>query len=510
MPCNCESNSITIEARITKRHRQVTLYIASWTIYNLFLHPLRNYPGPLLLRATRLGFGYKLIGGTLPFDVLELHKKYGDVVRVAPNELSFNNVDAWKDIMGHRSHDVPEFKKDQMFYRPTATIPSSIVSSNGRDHAVLRRQLSHGFSERGLREQQPLVMKYIDLFIRRLHENCTDQKLVDLLAWYNFTTFDIIGDLAFGEPFGCLEKSDYHPWIRSIFTSARLGTIVQTASHYPFLKKVLFNLLATKSAKQTRGRNFNMAKEKLQRRIELGGKEGRPDLIEGLLKKRDELNLSFAQIAANSNTLVIGGSETTATLLSGATYYLLTHKEILSKLTDEVRSAFKSEEEINIISVGKLSYMLACLDETLRMYPPVAMGLPRVTPREGAVVCGRYVPGNAYKPLWQTTVAIHQWAIHHNEAYFKHPFGFHPERFLGDPEFASDNRDAFQPFHVGARNCLGRNLAYVEMRLILARLVWNFDLELAEESRGWVERQKVFILWDKGPLKVRLTPVVRD
>ncbi|KAJ0269092.1 hypothetical protein COL940_012771 [Colletotrichum noveboracense] len=363
--------------------------------------------------------------------------------------------------MGHRTSGAPEFEKYQMFYRPVPTIPSTIVSSGGKEHALLRRSISHGFSERSLRDQQPLIMQYVNLFIQRLHENCAKGEPIDLMAWYNFTTFDIIGDLAFGEPFGCLERSDYHPWIRTIFISARLGTVVQIANHYPWLKKLMLNLLATKSARAIRGKNLNNAREKVQRRMDLDGKGCRPDLIEGLLKKKDEL-----------------------------------------KLVAEVRSTFEKEDDITIISVNKLSYMLACLDEALRIYPPVSMGLPRVTPKEGATVCGRFIPGNM-------TVAIHQWAIHHNEAYFKDPFSFRPERFLGDAEFASDNRDAFQPFHIGARNCLGRNLAYVEMRLILARLIWSFDLELAEESRDWVGQQKVFILWDKGPLKVHLKPVAR-
>ncbi|KAF9872387.1 hypothetical protein CkaCkLH20_10214 [Colletotrichum karsti] len=479
------------------------VYVIGSVFYNLFLHPLRNYPGPLLMRATRITFGYKLNRGTLPFEVLELHKKYGDVVRVAPDELAFNNAGAWKDIMGHRTSGTAEFEKDLKFYSPAPNVPRTIVSSRGPEHAMLRRQMSHGFSERSLREQEPLIMKYIDFFILRLHQNCTNEEPLDIAAWYNFTTFDIIGDLAFGEPFGCLEKSDWHPWIRSIFVSARLGTAAQTANHFPLLKSVLFRLLASDKARKARGKNLDMAKAKLEKRIEIGAKGGRPDLIEGLLRKRDELGLSFMQLVSNSNTLVIGGSETTATLLSGVTYYLLTNKHAMEKLAEEVRSTFQSEKDINILSVGKLSYMLACLDEALRMYPPVAMGLPRVTPKAGATVCGRFVPGG-------TTVAIHQWAVHHNEAYFKEPFSFRPERFLGDPEFAGDNREAFQPFHLGARNCLGRNLAYVEMRLILARVIWSFDMELAEESRDWVDKQKIFILWDKPPLKVHLTPVQRE
>ncbi|KAK1674114.1 cytochrome P450 [Colletotrichum godetiae] len=481
----------------------IAVYTASCIFYNLFLHPLRHYPGPISMRATRWTFCHRLIKGALPMDVLELHKKYGDVVRVAPDELAYCNVNAWKDIMGHRSAGSPTFEKALKFYRPSGDQPINIVNTNGAEHAMLRRQLSHGFSERSLRDQQPLIMKYVDLMIQRLHENCSNEDPVDLMAWYNFTTFDIIGDLAFGEPFGCLEKSEYHPWVKAIFQSARLGVFAQTAGHFPFLKKIIFTLLATEAAKKARGDNLARAKAKLERRMELGKKEGgRPDLIEGLLKKKDELNISFETLAANSNTLIIGGSETTATLLAGVTYYLLMNRDCLGKLTDEVRTTFKTEEEIDLVSVNKLTYMLACLDEALRVYPPVSMGLPRVTPKGGANICGKFVPEN-------TIVAIHQWAINHNEKYFKDPYGFHPERFMGDEKFASDNREAFQPFHIGSRNCLGRNLAYVEMRLILARLIWNFDVEIDEEYKDWAQKQQVFILWDKGPLKAHLTPVAR-
>jgi cytochrome P450 len=98
------------------------------------------------------------------------------------------------------------------------------------------------------------------------------------------------------------------------------------------------------------------------------------------------------KLQANSSILIIGGSETTATLLSGVTYFLLTNPNTLQRLTDEVRSAFKSEDEINFNTVSNLPYMLACLDEALRMYPPVPIGLPRVVPRGGVNICGYYVP----------------------------------------------------------------------------------------------------------------------
>ena len=77
--------------------------------------------------------------------------------------------------------------------------------------------------------------------------------------------------------------------------------------------------------------------------------------------------MDFTGLKANASVLIIAGSETTSTLLSGITYLLLRNPEQLERLTDEVRSSFKSDDEITLLSVNKLEYMLACLNEGLRL-----------------------------------------------------------------------------------------------------------------------------------------------
>lgn len=107
-----------------------------------------------------------------------------------------------------------------------------------------------------------------------------------------------------------------------------------------------------------------------------------------------------ADIESHAGLLIIAGSETTATLLSGCTFLLLNNPDALDRLTKEVRSTFKEESEITINSAGQLEYMLACLDEALRCYPPVPIGNPRVVPKGGRVLCGRYVPEDvSHHPL---------------------------------------------------------------------------------------------------------------
>ena len=106
-------------------------------------------------------------------------------------------------------------------------------------------------------------------------------------------------------------------------------------------------------------------------------------------------------------------------------------------------------------------------------------------------------------------MSVSHWACYHSAENFRDPYEFAPERWLDDERYKDDRKKALQPFSLGPRNCLGINLAYAEMRVILARLVWNFDMELCKQSQNWVEGMKVFMIYQRPPLMVRLTPVVR-
>jgi len=282
-----------------------------------------------------------------------------------------------------------------------------------------------------------------------------------------------------------------------IFQNVKATSIFNEAKRYPGVMR-LAKLLTPKSLLQALENHSNLAVQRVETRMAL--ETDRADFLSHVLKQNDEKGMSKEEIFGVVKLLIIAGSETTATLLSGATYHLLRNPRVMKKLVAEVRGKFTSEDQINLSGVNNLDYMLAVLDESLRMYPPAPAGLPRVVPKGGDTICGKWVPGG-------TAVSVSQWAANRSATNFTEPDSFVPERNLGDPRFESDNRQAFQPFSVGPRNCLGRNLAYAEMRLILARVIWNFDLKLADDSI-WTD-QHVYTFWEKGPLNVVLTPVVR-
>ncbi|KAI0114775.1 cytochrome P450 [Daldinia grandis] len=476
-----------------------TLYVVGSIFYRLFLDPLRSIPGPFLWRLTNLPRVYHIMKGDIHDKVRELHGKYGPVLRLTPYEVVFNDPQAWKDIYGHRVGNAPEIPKWPEFYIANTDLPDTLITAERQQHGIVRRQLSHGFSDKSMREQESLIKGYVELLIQRLHENAQNGAAsLNMRDWYNWTTFDVIGDLGFGRSFGCLEGVGYHPWVKLITDTFREAAAFQSMAHLglrPLVKYIYRSGLMNKTKE-----NLDLVSETLQERIKLG--KERPDLIEGLIKKKEELGMDFQTLVGNANLLIIAGSETTATLLTGATYLLTTNPDKLAKVAEEVRSTFKNEEEITLTSVSQLPYMLACLNESLRQYPPVTSDLPRIIPKGGATISGTSIPEG-------TVVSVFQWAVNYNPQFWKDPLKFAPERWLGDPEYKDDQQDAMQPFSVGPRNCIGRNLAYAEMRLILAKILYDFDMSIDESSRNWAVDQKSFSVWAKPDLNIHLTPVAK-
>ncbi|KAK3332925.1 cytochrome P450 monooxygenase [Cercophora scortea] len=483
-------------------------------LYNLYLHPLRQYPGPRLWAATQIPYLRAWLSGRAPFTITDLHNRYGEIVRVAPDRLSYASPQAWHDIRGHRKAGQGENGKDAAFYY---TSRHNLLGAGRISHARMRRLLAHGFSAKAMLAQQPLITSYVDLFISRLRDMVRENEGrptdVNLVAWFNYVTFDVIGDLAFGAPFESLELGREHPWVAAVFNSVEeFGKMVAVRYGAPKLHAHVMPVFAAisgvgKPLQQQAG----FAGEQIDKRLALQGR--RPDFIDSLLhgaekekekEEKEEGGLSREEIVQNMRLLVLAGSETTATVLSGAAYFLARHGEVQRKLAEEVRGRFKSEDEIDMLSVQGLTYMLAVLDESMRMFPPVPASMPRTCQPGGDVICGLPVPGGTGLDIWP-------WALNYSTSNFADPEKFIPERWVEegrDPKFDNDRREALQPFSVGPRNCIGKNLAYVEMRLILARLIWNFDLAVSDDEMwdNWITDSKAYNLWLKDPLPVRLTP----
>lgn len=355
--------------------------------YYMYLHPLAKFPGPKYMSASVLWYMYSLASGHHHEHVYELHKKYGKVVRFGPTHLSFSNSTAFKEIYGHRPGK-PEMTKDPLFYGTLAK--ENLIATNVADHARIRRLLAHAFSDRALREQEDLMTKYVGLLIERLTAIAQKNNVADMVEWYNFTTFDIIGDLAFGDPFGSLETSNLHPWVKMIFEGVKGGTLLRAARYIPSLSAILTRMIS-KTLIAKRNAHQTLSSEKVGRRLQQV--TDRKDFTSYILRYNNEKGMTVHEIEVNANLLIIAGSETTATLLSGCTYLLLKNPHAYEKLVKEVRTSFTDESQITISEVSRLEYLLAVVDESFRLYPPAPTGFPRLVPGKGEAVDGEFIPG---------------------------------------------------------------------------------------------------------------------
>ncbi|KAL8917302.1 MAG: hypothetical protein Q9208_008023 [Pyrenodesmia sp. 3 TL-2023] len=199
------------------------------------------------------------------------------------------------------------------------------------------------------------------------------------------------------------------------------------------------------------------------------------------------------EIEKTAATMIVAGSETTGTCLAGILNHVLKDRQVKEKLAHEIRAQYSSSDEIDEESLARLLYLGAVIQEGLRIAPPVPTGMPRVVPAGGAQVCGHWLP----------TDVSHDPGIHISTCCNpeKH-HAFLPSRWL---EESDDRRDALQPFSMGPRNCIGQRLALMQVRMILAKLFWHFNVETVEGKPQvvWPD-QKVFTLWEKEPGWVRL------
>ncbi|KAL8712489.1 MAG: hypothetical protein Q9220_003337 [cf. Caloplaca sp. 1 TL-2023] len=208
------------------------------------------------------------------------------------------------------------------------------------------------------------------------------------------------------------------------------------------------------------------------------------DLFSHLLKAKDpETGRSFDQneLIAEAGLLIVGGTDTTITAMTATLFYLIKNRQALTRVQEEVRAEFVALEDIRIgPKLEACFFLAACIQESLRVCPPVGSMLPREVLPGGIVVDGEFFPAG-------TDVGVPHYALHHHEQYYPDPYRYRPERWLSESHGADDIQDqvsaaqsAFTAFGVGRTSCIGRHLAEQELRLNIGRLIWLYDMRFAE------------------------------
>jgi averantin hydroxylase len=495
-------------------------------VYNLWLSPLAKVPGPLSHAISNIPHDIACIRGVRHLHLEKLHEQYGSIVRISPNELSFIDSCIWRDVYAHRKGDAECAKADKQ-ENPNGY--PGILDADRIDHRRYRRLLGHAFSEQSLRPQEPRLQYHVNELISGLRQ---DSKAgpQDFTEWLQWVTFDIMGDLAFGESFDSLPQRTTHPWQKFILDNIAALVFMGIAERMGLGR--LIKLLTPASLLKAVAGFYQSTSDQMDRRLAHGKDRG--DFLDHILKhglindntssSGAEKGLHIEELKSIASDIAIAGSETTSTLLTGLIYQLLMNPPALTKLTQELRS-IPTAADLTIANLDRLPYLHAVIQEALRVFVPSPIPSAREIPAGGLSVGGYFLPQG-------TRVFAAHYIAYRSPTHFARPKEFIPKRWLPDrpEEFKDDDADGkyprstrsiyllihvrtgiFQPFAYGPRNCIGKNLAYAELRLILAKVLWHFELSkpVADEDKvaeweGWWDRLRVFFLWHKPPLMVNV------
>lgn len=470
--------------------------VAAFYLYPFFVtySSLRSIPGPLLARLSDLWLFSTARRGKRFQLVHEAHKKYGPVMRIAPNHVSINDDEAIQAIYGHGNGFL---KAD--FYDAFVSIRRGLFNTRSRaEHSRKRKIVSNTFSAKSIGQFEPYIHHNLELFVKQWDDMAKNKASpedgtvhVDCLNWFNFIAFDVIGDLAFGAPFGMLTTGADMAEVRSspdsppIYASAvqilnRRGEVSGTLGCMPSLIPIAkylpdpFFSQGLAAVKDLAG----IAIAQVRRRLDNPPPADRKDLLARLIEGRDEKGepLGREELTAEALTQLIAGSDTTSNTSCALLYHAVRTPGVVDKLRAELDSAIPRDVTVPTFDqVKDLPYLQNVINETMRYHSTSGIGLPRQIPptSPGVEILGHFYPSG-------TVLSVPTYSIHHSISIWgPDADDFRPERW----DDATDRqKNAFIPFSYGPRACIGRNIAEMELKLIVAAWVRRYDVVLRQEG----------------------------
>ncbi|CAL5875163.1 uncharacterized protein PFLUO_LOCUS9467 [Penicillium psychrofluorescens] len=425
----------------------------------------------------------------------ELHRKYGDFVRTGPRELSVIRPSAVQAIHGPQSQCTKSPWYSQFSDDETKTNLLGLRSPES--HRLRRRAWDRGLGTRGY---QADIHAKAKVLIGQLHALANQS--IDITQWTMYYTFDVMGIVAFSKDFKQLEQAAEHSAIAAMHANMEIIGLLGAVPWF-------MHLLACIPGLSGPLEYFKAYCEDqiLQRKAkwQSDNEETPTDLVSWLLKAKEANDRSAppGDVALSDEGRLLNGihSDTTGTTLANALYLLACNPTAYQRLQKEVdEAAMKGDEIFNNDISPSLPYLEAVITETLRLKAVVPSGLPRLTPPEGLVIDGTWIPGDVI-------VIIPQHVIHRDERYFSRATEFLPERWLDEGKDLVVDKQAYLPFLIGHYSCPGKQLALLQMRGVLRRIARDFHIALAPGEDGVVfdtEAKDTFTLAVK-PLQMVFT-----
>ncbi|KAF2128089.1 putative cytochrome P450 [Dothidotthia symphoricarpi CBS 119687] len=411
---------------------------------HFFLSPLRRFPGPIGAKISNLWLSLHLRNCDAHKRLFALHETYGDFLRIGSSDLSIVHPKAVQVIYAPQSKCT---KAD--WYDLTLPMVSIQTTRNRALHGQRRRIWSRAFAEKSLRGYEQSISVFQDQLMRKVQ--AAAQQPINVTELLSLYSFDVMGDLAFGESFDMLRNGEMHWAVKLVDEAmAPMGLMLPT------------RLLTTISFATRGWWRF----------------------IVYCCQKLDE---------------VIDDKKITSTILTtllepynGFTPSARQNPDYIPRLRKELAPHISVNNDIQHHPLQYLEHLNAVISETLRLHPPVSTALQRATPPEGLHIEDTYIPG-------YTTVWCPQYVIGRSEAVYDNARGFIPECWSTSPSLVKE-KGAYAPFSavtilpltfpnyvlttVGSYSCIGKPLVLLNIRSTTAKLIMKFDLGFAEGEDG--------------------------
>ncbi|CAK1366607.1 Pisatin demethylase [Cercospora beticola] len=458
--------------------------------------PLRRVPGPLAARFTKLWLVRQYVKGDFHRTNRQLHAEYGPIVRIAPGYYSVDDFEASKQLYGHGT----KFTKSNWY--DTWAEPSWNNVFNERDphiHAQDRRKLASSYAMSALLAYESGVDQCREILEQSLTLKAKMSASIDLPRLAQFMAFDVICQISFNKIPGFVAKeSDIDGCIETLDTRLFMSTVggLFPRLHRGVLKTFQFLGLPNPMTKHL----LKWVDHEIDRRRQEKSSGGNfnstsSDMVSTLLSAAENQSgrITDTEVQRAAMMNVFAGSDTTSIALTSILFHVYRNPKHLERLRQELEEAVQNgtaSENITFQEAQKLPFLQAVIKEGMRVFPSVALPMPRVVPAEGCNIAGVEIPAG-------TVVGINPWVAHANKDVFgPDAESFEPDRWLGEK---TSMQDAYNlTFGAGSRTCLGKNISLLEISKIVPMIVRRFDLnfgdvtELEGLNRWFVKADKVF------------------
>ncbi|KAK4631699.1 Cytochrome P450 monooxygenase sdnE [Fulvia fulva] len=465
-------------------------YVVGLAIYRLYFHPLAEFPGPKLAALTKWYEAYYeiVLNGKFSFHIEDLHRQYGPIIRITPFEIHIQDPPFWETL--YAKH--PKSSKYAWTSGRFGNSNSVFTTSSPTLHKTRRAPLNNMFSRRAILTFEPEVQKKLDIFCNGLRRFKKTGSVCKISEAFSAFAGDVVTQYSFGFDYDHLGLEGFTDSFHDAFMA--VSGFGHVALQFPWMHGLLNSLPDewNKAMNPPLAKLLDLQKDLrakiagVRRAVEENEKlPEHPTVFHTLLQSETlpEQEKSDLRLAEEAQLILGAGIETTAWALCQATYYILANPMILHNLKTELRQAVPDVTKADAFRydnhIESLPYLRGCIKEAIRLSLSVSGRNPRVL-NEPLVWRDWVIPPGT--PISMTIADVHL-----NDDYFSEAGKFKPERWIGEAPTAPDGSPLeryFVAFGKGPRQCLGINLAYMELYLMLGRLFRQFDLELYQTDES--------------------------